>query len=95
MGVRDNKKMGGKDSKTAMANGGAVYVPATFMHTGGGMGHIMKKHIVTTFRHAPSMALQLYPDYKTVLNYAAQTMTATISSVNAKANYLIKNMRRS
>ena len=60
------------------------------------MSHIMKKHIVTTFRHAtPNMALQLNPDYKTVLNYATQTMTATI--VNAKADYLIKqikNMRR-
>ena len=38
------------------------------------------------------MALQLNPDYKTVLNYATQAMTATI--VNAKADYLIKNMRR-
>ena len=33
---------------------------------------------------------QLNPDYKTVLNYATQAMTATI--VNAKADYLIKNM---
>ena len=91
MGARDNKKMKSEDARTAMANG-AVYVPATFMHTGG-MSHIMKKHIVTSFRHAtPNMALQLNPDYKTVLNYATQTMTATI--VNAKADYLIKNMRR-
>ena len=91
MEVRDNTKMKSEDAKTAMANG-AAYVPATFMHTGG-MSHIMKKHIVTTFRHAaPNMALQLNPDYKTVLNYATQTMTATI--VNAKADYLIKNMRR-
>ena len=36
--------------------------------------------------------IRLNPDYKTVLNYATQTMTATI--VNAKADYLIKNMRR-
>ena len=91
MEARDNKKMKSEDARTAMANG-AVYVPATFMHTGG-MSHIMKKHIVTSFRHAtPNMALQLNPDYKTVLNYATQTMTATI--VNAKADYLIKNMRR-
>ena len=48
---------------------------------------------MATFRHAtPSMALQLNPDYKTVLNYATQAMTAAI--VNAKADYLIKNMRR-
>ena len=46
-------------------------------------GRMMKKHIVTSFRHAaPNMALQLNPDYRTVLNYATQTVTATI--VNAK-----------
>ena len=93
MEARDNTKMKSGDARTATTNG-AVYVPATstFMHTGG-MSHIMKKHIVTSFRHAtPNMALQLNPDYKTVLNYATQAMTATI--VNAKADYLIKNMRR-
>ena len=41
---------------------------------------------------APNMTLQLSPDYRAVLNYATQTVTATI--VNAKAGYLIKNVRR-
>ena len=95
MGARDNKKMKSENAKDAMAKG-AVYVPATFMHIAG-ISHIMKKvyekHNVTSFRHAaPNMALQLSPDYRTMLNYATQTVTATI--VNAKANYLIKNMRR-
>ena len=95
MGARDNKKMKSENAKDAMAKR-AVYVPATFMHIAG-ISHIMKKvyekHNVTSFRHAaPNMALQLSPDYRTMLNYATQTVTATI--VNAKANYLIKNMRR-
>lgn len=53
-----------------------------------GMSHILEKHIVTSFGYAaPNMVLQLNPDYRTVLNYAPQTVTATI--VNAKADYLI------
>ena len=71
MEVCDNTKMKSGDSRN-----GAVYIPATFMHTGG-MSHIHEtttiysyvEHIVTTFRHAtPNMALQLNPDYNELCN---------------------------
>ena len=75
-------------AKTAMANG-AVYVPAThWRHE----PHHEKAHRDVISACSTTYSIALNPDYRTVLTYATQTVTATI--VNAKADYLIKNMRR-
>ena len=83
--------MNSRDAQIALKNG-ARYVPGSFMHNGG-MSLVLKKLFTKVFKHSPAQqGFDFNPEIPSVLQNALQSATATI--VNARADYVMKNMKR-